>query len=119
MPSPRPAGFIQRQERQLNQVLAKSGRPLPPNFDYSAISTLSLEAREKLSKIRPKDVGQASRIGGVSPADISALLVHLEVQRRRAAGANSVAPGAPAGARKRGAAAAEEADSQDPAAVPV
>ncbi|EFJ44771.1 hypothetical protein VOLCADRAFT_121255 [Volvox carteri f. nagariensis] len=85
------AGFIARQEKQLAAFSSKSSKPLPPDLDYSAISTLSLEAREKLNKIRPRDIGQASRIGGVSPADVSALLVHLEVARRRAAAAKAKA----------------------------
>lgn len=78
------AGFIARQEKQLAAVAAKAARPIPPELDYGAIPTLSLEAREKLSRVRPRDIGQAGRIGGVSPADVTALLLHLEVARRRA-----------------------------------
>ena len=77
------AGFINRQEKQLGQMQAKSGRIIPEDIDYNAVSTLSMESREKLTKIRPRDIGQASRIGGVNPADINALLVHLEVAKRR------------------------------------
>ncbi|KXZ56465.1 hypothetical protein GPECTOR_1g416 [Gonium pectorale] len=85
------AGFIARQEKQLAALSSKASRALPADLDYGAIATLSLEAREKLAKIRPRDIGQASRIGGVSPADISALLVHLEVARRRATAAAKTA----------------------------
>jgi tRNA uridine 5-carboxymethylaminomethyl modification enzyme len=76
------AGFITRAERQLQQAAAKQSKPLPGDLDYGAIQTLCKEAREKLTKFRPATIGQASRIGGVSPADITALLLYLEVQRR-------------------------------------
>ena len=82
------AGFITRQERQLGQMQAKAGRTIPEDLDYAMVGTLSMEAREKLAKVRPRDIGQASRIGGVNPADVSALLVHLEVAKRRAEAAS-------------------------------
>ncbi|EFN57135.1 hypothetical protein CHLNCDRAFT_30521, partial [Chlorella variabilis] len=78
-------GFIRRQAKQLASVAAKHAKRIPDTLDYHAIHTLSMEAREKLSKIRPRDIGQASRIGGVNPSDISNLLVHLEARRRGAA----------------------------------
>lgn len=87
------------QEKQLEQLAAKARKAIPAGLDYATISTLSLEAREKLAKFRPADIGQASRIGGVSPADISALLLHLEVQRRREAAAAAAAGGVAAGRR--------------------
>jgi len=81
------SGFIRRQEKQLASVAAKHSRRLPDNLDYHSILTLSKEAREKLSKVRPRDIGQATRIGGVNPSDISNLLVYLETRRRGVAAA--------------------------------
>lgn len=78
-------GYIQRQEHQIEEVAKHSDRALPKDIDYNAIATLSKESREKLSKIRPMTIGQASRIGGVNPADVNALLVYLEIQHRLAA----------------------------------
>jgi tRNA uridine 5-carboxymethylaminomethyl modification enzyme len=77
------SGYIQRQQAQIDQVSKNANRKLPETLDYNTIDTLSKEARERLSKVRPMTVGQASRIGGVNPADINALLVYLEIQARR------------------------------------
>lgn len=81
------SGFIKRQSKQLATVAAKHAKRIPDDLDYDAIATLSKEAREKLGKMRPRDIGQASRIGGVNPSDIANLLVHLETRRRQAAAA--------------------------------
>jgi tRNA uridine 5-carboxymethylaminomethyl modification enzyme len=79
------SGYIHRQQTQIEQVSRNANRKLPADLDYRAIDTLSKEAREKLSQVRPLTVGQAARIGGVNPADVNALLVYLEVQARRQA----------------------------------
>ena len=70
-------GYINRQLAQVEQFRRLEAKALPENIDYSSISSLRLEARQKLDKIRPASVGQASRISGVSPADVSALLLYL------------------------------------------
>ncbi len=71
-------GYIKRQMQQVEQYKKLEGRKLPKNIDYTTIQGLRLEARQKLSQIIPDSIGQASRITGVSPADISVLLIHLE-----------------------------------------
>ncbi len=74
------SGYIQRQQHQIDQITRQSNRSLPADLDYFAIQTLSMESREKLAQVQPLTVGQASRIGGVNPADINALLVYLELR---------------------------------------
>ncbi|MGI6013069.1 MAG: tRNA uridine-5-carboxymethylaminomethyl(34) synthesis enzyme MnmG [Oscillospiraceae bacterium] len=75
------AGYIQRQMRQIGEFTKMESHRLPNGLDYAAITGLRLEARQKLEKIRPANFGQASRISGVSPADIAALMVWLEKNR--------------------------------------
>jgi tRNA uridine 5-carboxymethylaminomethyl modification enzyme len=79
------AGYLNRQQHQINQVSKQANRKLPSNIDYHSIVTLSKESREKLTQIQPATIGQATRIGGVNPADINALLIWLEVRNRRVA----------------------------------
>jgi len=74
-------GYINRQMQQVEQFRKMEERPLPQNCDYSNIHGLRLEARQKLNKIQPTSLGQASRISGVSPSDISVLIVWLESQK--------------------------------------
>lgn len=75
-------GYIKRQLMQVEQFKKLENKKIPFDIDYSQIQGLRLEARQKLSKIKPDSVGQASRISGVSPADISVLLIYLEQVRR-------------------------------------
>ena len=75
-------GYIARQQAQVDEMLRLENKKLPEDIDYSAIEGLRLEAREKLSKVRPLNVGQASRISGVSPSDVSVLNIYLEKKRR-------------------------------------
>ena len=70
-------GYIKRQKAQVDELKRLEVKKIPEDIDYKAITNLRLEAIEKLEKIRPENVGQASRISGVSPADISVLLIHL------------------------------------------
>ena len=71
-------GYIDRQNRQVEELHKLEDRPLPPDVDYLSIQGLRLEARQKLDKIRPLNLGQASRVSGVSPADVTALMIYLE-----------------------------------------
>ena len=70
-------GYIKRQQAQVDEMLRLENKVIPKDFDYSAVRGLRLEAVEKLCKIKPENIGQASRISGVSPADISVLLIYL------------------------------------------
>ena len=72
------AGYLARQQKQVEEFRKEEARLLPPDMDYNAIHGLRLEARQKLSQIRPMSIGQAGRISGVSPADIAVLLIYLE-----------------------------------------
>lgn len=76
------AGYIAKQLQQVSRMEKLENKVLSADLDYNDISGLRLEARQKLSKIKPHTVGQASRISGVSPADIGVLMVYLEQQRR-------------------------------------
>ena len=72
------AGYLERQQKQVEQFCKEESRLLPEDINYEAIPGLRLEARQKLSEIRPMSIGQAGRISGVSPADIAVLLIYLE-----------------------------------------
>ena len=71
-------GYLQRQQKQIEEFTREEERLLPPDADYNSIAGLRLEARQKLSQIRPRSIGQAGRISGVSPSDIAVLLIWLE-----------------------------------------
>ena len=74
-------GYIRRQEKQVEDFQKMASHRLPPDLDYSAIQGLRLEAREKLAAVRPLDLGQASRISGVSPADVAALMIYFSFRK--------------------------------------
>ena len=76
-------GYIKRQMKQVKEFKKLENKKLPENFDYDEIKSLRIEAKQKLNLYQPVNVGQASRIAGVSPADISVLLVYLEQWNRR------------------------------------
>ncbi len=71
-------GYIRRQQRQVEQFKKLESRIIPDDLDYNDVKSLRIEAKQKLTEMRPSSIGQASRISGVSPADISVLLVYLE-----------------------------------------
>lgn len=76
-------GYIERQKRQVNQFKKMENRKIPTSVNYDEISSLRLEARQKLKAFKPSSIGQASRISGVSPADIAVLLVYMEQFKNR------------------------------------
>ena len=76
-------GYIQKQIKQIEQFKKLEDKKIPEDIEYDKISGLRIEAKQKLSKILPKSIGQASRISGVSPADINVLLIYLEQIKRR------------------------------------
>ena len=75
-------GYIKKQMDQVDKVRKLEEKILPKEWDYTEIKGISLEAQQKLNKIRPHSIGQASRISGVSPADVSVLLIQLEQYNR-------------------------------------
>ncbi len=77
------SGYIKRQQLQIDQMAKHTKLRLPQDLDYLKVETLRMEAREKLNQVKPLTVGQASRIGGVNPADVNALLVYLEIKSQK------------------------------------
>jgi tRNA uridine 5-carboxymethylaminomethyl modification enzyme len=94
------AGYIKRQEVEAFRFKELESKNIPDSFDYASVPSLRLEARQKLSKIRPQTIGQAGRISGVSPADISIILVWL---KRQAGTTASLQPPSDEGCRCEGA----------------
>jgi len=77
------SGYLARQQQQIDRVRKQAHQPIPADVNYAAIGTLSKEARERLAAVQPLSLGQASRVPGVSPADITALMLWLEIRRRQ------------------------------------
>ena len=75
-------GYIKRQQKQVEQFKKLESKRIPDDIDYDAIKSLRIEAVQKLKQYRPISIGQASRISGVSPADISVLLIFMEQYRK-------------------------------------
>ena len=75
-------GYIQRQKRQVEQFKKMENKKIPEDMDYDAVNSLRIEAVQKLKEYRPVSIGQASRISGVSPADVSVLMIYLETKKQ-------------------------------------
>jgi tRNA uridine 5-carboxymethylaminomethyl modification enzyme len=84
------AGYLQQQERAIERLKKSEQRSIPDWFDYGQVSGLSREMHEKLTRVRPRTLGQASRIPGVTPAAVSLINVYIEIQGRRLAQAQSL-----------------------------
>jgi tRNA uridine 5-carboxymethylaminomethyl modification enzyme len=85
-------GYINKQRLEIERVKRLEDSPLPQSLDYSSLTGLSLEAREKLNRIKPQTIGQASRISGVNPSDIGILLIALEIKKVSMKGSNETNP---------------------------
>ncbi len=72
------SGYISRQSNEVERFRKLENRQIPTSFDYAAVPQLRVEAREKLARIRPVNIGQASRVSGITPADLAVLLFYLE-----------------------------------------
>jgi tRNA uridine 5-carboxymethylaminomethyl modification enzyme len=81
-------GYVSRQRNEVERLRRLEEREIPLCVDYAAVRGLRAETREKLEKVRPRTIGQASRVAGVTSSDISVLLVHLEARRRQPAGSS-------------------------------
>ena len=77
-------GYIQRQQKQVEEFNRLENRLIPENIDYDEVLSLRLEARQKLKELRPSSIGQASRMSGVTPADVAVLLIYLEKEKKHA-----------------------------------
>src|SRR4029078_1299445 len=75
-------GYIDRQTMMINKFKKLENLPIPSDINYFGIKALSREAMDRLSKIKPQSIGQASRVGGITPADVSVLVVYLDATRR-------------------------------------
>jgi tRNA uridine 5-carboxymethylaminomethyl modification enzyme len=80
------SGYLDQQKKSIEKLKKAEGRIIPDWFDYGAVSGLSREMKEKLTRIRPSTIGQASRIPGVTPAALSLINVFIEIQAKRAEG---------------------------------
>ena len=77
-------GYIKMQEAQVEKFKKLETKLLPEDIDYETVQGISLEARQKLNKFKPRSIGQASRISGISPADVSVLLIYLQTINKQA-----------------------------------
>ena len=77
------SGYIERQKKQVKNFKKLEGKKIPEGFDYTKVTSLRKEAMQKLDFYRPINIGQASRISGVSPADISVLLIYMEQHKHQ------------------------------------
>ncbi|MBQ4535968.1 MAG: tRNA uridine-5-carboxymethylaminomethyl(34) synthesis enzyme MnmG, partial [Clostridia bacterium] len=75
-------GYLKQQEEDIAKMLKQEEALIPEGIDYSALKGLRLEARQKLAQVQPRTIAQASRISGVSPADISILIIYLKMQKQ-------------------------------------